>query len=111
MKACHDRLMIHRDLKPANIFLTKNSNIIRVGDFGVTRQFGPTSKCVTRTKAGTITHWSPELADGNEYSTKYDVWSVGVIFYELCALDLPYGYTPQLCSQAKFDQLKAQGKV
>ena len=107
VKACHDRRIIHRDLKPANIFLTKNSKIIRVGDFGVTRQFGPTSKFATRSQQGTPTHWSPELASGSEYTTKYDVWSVGVIFYELCALDLPFSFTPQ----RKFNLASAKGKV
>lgn len=45
------------------------------------------------TKTGTVTHWSPELASGKMYDTKYDMWSMGVVFYELCCLDLPF--TPE----------------
>ena len=47
----------------------------------------------TKAEAGTVTHWSPELAAGEMYDTKYDMWSMGVVFYELCCLDLPF--TPE----------------
>jgi NIMA (never in mitosis gene a)-related kinase 1/4/5 len=84
----HDRKIIHRDLKTQNIFLTKDG-IIKLGDFGIARVLSHTrEKC--KTMVGTPYYLSPEIIDSKEYSFKTDLWSLGVILYELCANKPPF---------------------
>ena len=88
MKHVHDRKIIHRDLKTQNIFLTKDG-IIKLGDFGIARVLNHTrEKC--KTMVGTPYYLSPEIIDSRDYSFKTDIWSLGVILYELCALKPPF---------------------
>lgn len=88
MKHVHDRKIIHRDLKGQNIFLTK-SGIIKLGDFGIARVLTNT-RDNARTMVGTPYYISPEIIENKPYSFKTDMWSLGVILYELCALKPPF---------------------
>lgn len=88
MKHVHDRKIIHRDLKGQNIFLTKN-NMIKLGDFGIARVLGKTME-KAKTMVGTPYYLSPEIIEQKAYSFKTDIWSLGVILYELCALKPPF---------------------
>lgn len=84
----HDRKIIHRDLKTQNIFLTKEG-IVKMGDFGIARVLNHTrEKC--KTMVGTPYYLSPEIIDSKDYSFKTDIWSLGVILYEMCALKPPF---------------------
>ena len=84
----HDRKIIHRDLKTQNIFLTKN-NIIKLGDFGIAKVLNNTrQKC--KSMVGTPYYLSPEIISNLDYSFKTDIWSLGIILYELCALKPPF---------------------
>ena len=89
LKHVHDRKIIHRDLKCQNIFLTKE-RIIKLGDFGISRVLTSTIE-KAKTMVGTPYYLSPEIIEGNSYSFKTDIWSLGVILYELCALKPPFG--------------------
>ena len=88
----HKNHILHRDLKPANIFLKKTrtgSKEVRVGDFGLGR-FLSSSASMGQTVVGTPYYISPEVIDGKPYSYPADVWSFGVMCYELCELKRPF---------------------
>ena len=88
LKHAHDRKILHRDLKPQNIFLTAK-NSVRLGDFGISKVLSNTLS-VASTCVGTPLYLAPELCEGKEYDSKSDVWSLGAILYELCALQPPF---------------------
>lgn len=82
----HDNWILHRDLKTSNLLLSHNG-ILKVGDFGLAREYGSPLKSYT---AIVVTLWyrSPELLLGiKEYSTFIDVWSIGCIFGEFLLMN------------------------
>lgn len=88
IKHVHDRKIIHRDLKCQNIFLTKD-NRIKLGDFGIARILKKTME-KAKTMVGTPYYISPEIIQGKQYSLMTDIWSLGVVLYELCTLNPPF---------------------
>ena len=88
MKHIHDRKIIHRDLKGQNVFLTKKG-IIQIGDFGIAKVLAATV-AKARTSVGTPYYLSPEVVQSQPYSLSTDVWSMGVMLYEMCALKPPF---------------------
>jgi NIMA (never in mitosis gene a)-related kinase len=88
LKHIHDRKILHRDLKSQNIFLTKN-NLIKVGDFGIAKCLNYTLEKV-QTVLGTPYYLSPEIVQNRPYSFKSDIWSLGVLLYEMCCLKMPF---------------------
>ncbi len=88
VKHCHDRKILHRDLKSQNIFMMKNG-LIKLGDFGIARILDHT-KANARTMVGTPYYISPEIVLGKPYSFKTDIWSLGVILYEISTLEMPF---------------------
>lgn len=83
----HSKNIIHRDLKPKNIFLHKN--MIKVGDFGVARQLSSRAD-LAYTVAGTPIYMSPEVLKRAPYTRKADIWSLGVMLYEMITLVTPF---------------------
>eukprot|EP00079_Xenopus_tropicalis_P009541 XP_002933706.2 PREDICTED: serine/threonine-protein kinase Nek11-like [Xenopus tropicalis] len=83
----HERLILHRDLKSKNIFL-KNGTV-KIGDFGVSRILSMPSDMAT-TFTGTPHYMSPEVLEHYGYNAKSDIWSLGCILYEICALRHAY---------------------
>ena len=84
LKHVHDRKIIHRDIKSQNVFLM-NDNTIKMGDFGIARVLSSTKE-KAKTVVGTPYYLSPEIIENKPYSFKSDIWSLGVLLYELCAL-------------------------
>uniref|UniRef100_H3AXS0 non-specific serine/threonine protein kinase n=1 Tax=Latimeria chalumnae TaxID=7897 RepID=H3AXS0_LATCH len=88
----HKRLVLHRDLKASNIFLkdgTLKIVVIVPGDFGVSRiLLGALDFASTFT--GTPHYMSPEVFTCSGYNSKSDIWSLGCVLYEICALDLAF---------------------
>jgi NIMA (never in mitosis gene a)-related kinase len=84
LKYVHERKIIHTDLKPENIFKTK-SGIIKLGDFGSSTVLQKTIGQAA-TDIDNPLYISPEILKGENYDASTDIWSLGVTFYELCAL-------------------------
>jgi NIMA (never in mitosis gene a)-related kinase len=79
---------VHRDIKGANVFLTSDGTL-KIGDFGISRTLEQTLQA-SRSFVGTPYYLSPEMVEGKPYSSKADVWSLGVLLYHLCAQRLPF---------------------
>ncbi|KAJ3259830.1 Serine/threonine-protein kinase Nek2 [Boothiomyces macroporosus] len=81
-----------QDIKPENVFLDKSLNV-KLGDFGLSRQINPEEEFAKTyvgnvyTHSGTPYYMSPELVDEQPYNAKSDVWALGCLIYELCALE------------------------
>lgn len=89
----HGHKMLHRDIKGANILLT-STGLIKIGDFGFSHQYDDTvSGVVANTFCGTPYYLAPELWNNQRYSKKADVWSLGVLLYEILALKRPFTAT------------------
>eukprot|EP01060_Flectonema_neradi_P005084 TRINITY_DN13375_c0_g1_i1.p1 TRINITY_DN13375_c0_g1~~TRINITY_DN13375_c0_g1_i1.p1 ORF type:complete len:436 (+),score=49.61 TRINITY_DN13375_c0_g1_i1:28-1335(+) len=86
----HSARMLHRDLKTANIFLT-TAGIIKLGDFGYSHVYQETvSNLIGETFCGTPCCIAPELWQNLKYSKQAEVWSLGIVLYELMSLKKPY---------------------
>ncbi|KAM4712762.1 serine/threonine-protein kinase Nek2 [Anableps anableps] len=93
LKECHSRsdgraTVLHRDLKPANIFLDIKQNV-KLGDFGLARILNHDTS-FAKTFVGTPYYMSPEQINRMSYNEKSDIWSLGCLLYELCALSPPF---------------------
>mmetsp|Transcript_24405 Transcript_24405/g.57412 ORF Transcript_24405/g.57412 Transcript_24405/m.57412 type:complete len:517 (-) Transcript_24405:203-1753(-) len=88
VKFIHDKHILHRDLKPANFFLTKNGSL-KMGDFGIAKTMACTLACA-KTRIGTPYYLSPEVCQEKPYNWSSDMWSMGCILYEMCALQVPF---------------------
>ena len=88
LKHIHDKKILHRDLKSQNIFLTKNG-LIKLGDFGIAKCLNFTMEKAS-TIVGTPYYLSPEIVQNQPYSFKSDIWSLGVLLYEMMCLKMPF---------------------
>lgn len=88
LKYIHDKHILHRDLKPSNFFLSKNGSM-KMGDFGIAKVLACTI-AVAKTQIGTPYYLSPELCQEKPYTWPSDIWAMGCILYELCALKVPF---------------------
>ena len=87
LKALHDMKIMHRDLKSANIFLVRENHQCKLGDMNVSKVI---KEKFLSTQTGTPYYASPEVWNDNPYSYKSDLWSIGCVIYELCALRPPF---------------------
>lgn len=78
--------VLHRDLKPENVFLS--GDIVKLGDFGLSKDMGGCA--FTSTYVGTPLYMPPEILAENRYDTKSDMWSLGCLVFEMCALSSPF---------------------
>jgi len=87
LKTLHDIKIIHRDLKSANIFLASDRKTIKLGDLNVSIV---AKTNLVRTQTGTPYYASPEVWQDKPYDSRSDIWSLGCVLYELCALKPPF---------------------
>jgi len=87
----HRAGIVHRDIKPANIMITRTGQV-KVMDFGIARAVSETSSTVQQTTAilGTAAYFSPEQAKGEQVDARTDLYSTGVLLYELLTGDVPF---------------------
>lgn len=87
----HDLNVIHRDLKPDNI-LVDGDNRLKICDFGTSKIMPSHESSVDKhTEVGTWSYSAPEVVKQKPYGKKSDVWSLGVILFEMAILKHPYG--------------------
>jgi len=93
LSAVHSLGVIHRDIKPANVMLGKNGSV-KVTDFGVSKETtadNNTALTMTGTSIGTVDYMSPEQSSGGVVDERADIYSVGVLLYEMIAGVTPRG--------------------
>lgn len=85
----HDSYIIHRDLKPQNIMI-KDDGQIKITDFGIAMALNSTQLTQTNSVMGSVHYLPPEQASGKGCTIKSDIYSIGIIFYELLSGRLPF---------------------
>jgi serine/threonine protein kinase len=84
----HERRILHRDLKSQNVFLT-SSGVVKLGDFGISKVLRASVQCAG-TQIGSPYYLPPEICENQSYDFKADVWCLGVVLYEILALEVPF---------------------
>lgn len=85
----HDQGIIHQDIKSANVFVTAD-NDVKIGDFGLAKLINAAESGVVKHNKGTPAYMSPELCYGEEQDERSDIYSLGVVFFELLTGKLPF---------------------
>ncbi|MGH2922959.1 MAG: protein kinase domain-containing protein [Solirubrobacterales bacterium] len=93
--AAHGRKLVHRDVKPQNVLIDPDGRA-RVTDFGIARSLEAEGLTATGRVLGTTDYVSPEQAMGEEVDERSDVYSLGVVLYEMLTGDVPYQAETQI---------------
>lgn len=80
LELCQRRNIVHRDIKPENIFVSSFGDY-KIGDFGIAKQLEKTSTALS--SKGTFNYIAPEVAKGNKYDARVDIYSLGIVLYKL----------------------------
>ena len=90
LEAAHSAKIIHRDIKPQNIVLANNNTIAKVTDFGIAKMSSKDTITSSASTIGSVHYFSPEHAKGNYTDEKSDIYSLGVVMYEMATGCLPF---------------------
>ncbi len=85
----HEKNIVHRDIKPQNIMIARNDQM-KVMDFGLAKLNVDSALTKAGTSLGTLSYMSPEQANGIPADFRSDIWSLGVVFYEMLTAELPF---------------------
>lgn len=89
LQNAHKNLIVHRDIKPQNIMVTSDKRI-KVTDFGIARAVTSSTVTTTSNVLGSVHYFSPEQARGGYTDEKSDIYSLGIVMYEMITGKLPY---------------------
>ena len=91
LEVCQKNNIIHRDIKPGNIFLSREGSF-KLGDFGVARI--ASASMAASTRAGTVNYMAPEVFQGRRYTSSVDIYSLGLVLYQLLNMNRMPFYPP-----------------
>src|SRR5437879_5989211 len=89
LTAAHEKGIVHRDIKSENIMMTPKGQV-KIMDFGLAKVKGATKLTKTGSTVGTAAYMSPEQAQGEDVDQRSDIFSFGVVLYELLTTKLPF---------------------
>lgn len=89
LSEAHKHNIVHRDIKPQNI-LIKDDGSVKIADFGIARAQGATQLTQVDSVMGSVHYMAPETARGESATTQSDLYSAGIVFYELLVGDVPF---------------------
>lgn len=98
--------ILHRNLRPENVFLDQNDNV-KLGDFGLSKVLNAENEEFMKSKAEEIDYLAPEVLNEERYNEKAEIWSLGCLLHELCALNKPFEATNEMALALKI----REGKV
>ena len=89
LEKAHKKGIIHRDIKPGNLIITEDG-VVKIVDFGIAKLARKTKITKTGTSLGTVAYMSPEQSRGGKVDHRTDIWSLGVVLFEMITGELPF---------------------
>src|SRR5439155_242632 len=89
LHAAHQRVIVHRDVKPGNVMIDRDGRV-KVADFGIARAIAEAQMTLPGTTLGSVHYFSPEQARGDQATPSSDVYSLGIVLYELLTGHRPW---------------------